>query len=125
MFYKEFFSSNAYFQILSFNNQSYSKWGFPHSSVSKESACNAGDQVQFLGQEDPLGKEMAIHSNILAWRIPRTEEPSGLQSMGFKESYTTERLSFSLFIKNGNDASRNRLKKHASGSTQIDVVKSF
>ena len=35
-----------------------------------------------LGQEDPLEKEMASHSSILAWRIPRTEEPGGLQSMG-------------------------------------------
>ena len=39
-------------------------------------------QVQFLGQEDPLEKEMATHSSILAWRIPWTEEPGGLQSMG-------------------------------------------
>ena len=68
---------------------SMTEWGFPHSSVSKESACNAGDQVQFLGQEDPLGKEMAIHSNILAWRIPWTEEPGRLQSMGSQESDTT------------------------------------
>ena len=37
--------------------------------------------VQFLGQEDPLEKEMATHSSILAWRIPWTEEPGGLQSM--------------------------------------------
>ena len=36
---------------------------------------------QFLGQEDPLEKGMATHSSILAWRIPWTEEPSGLQSM--------------------------------------------
>ena len=36
--------------------------------------------VQSLGQEDPLEKEMATHSNILAWEIPRTEEPGGLQS---------------------------------------------
>ena len=35
-----------------------------------------------LGQEDPLEKEMATHSNILAWRIPWTEEPGGLYSMG-------------------------------------------
>ena len=41
-----------------------------------------GTQVQSLGQEDPLGKEMATHSSILAWRIPWTEEPEGLQSMG-------------------------------------------
>ena len=38
-------------------------------------------QVQLLGQEDPLEKEMATHSSILAWKIPGTEEPDGLQSM--------------------------------------------
>ena len=38
--------------------------------------------VLFLGQEDPLEKRMATHSSILAWRIPWTEEPGGLQSMG-------------------------------------------
>ena len=39
-------------------------------------------QVQFLGPEAPLEKERATHSSILAWRIPWTEEPGGLQSMG-------------------------------------------
>ena len=39
-------------------------------------------QVRFLGQEDPLEKEMAIHSSILVWKIPWTEEPDRLQSMG-------------------------------------------
>ena len=39
-------------------------------------------QIQALGQEDPLEKEMATHSSIPAWRIPWTEEPGGLQSMG-------------------------------------------
>ena len=48
--------------------------------------------VRFLGQEDPLEKEMAIYSSILAWRIPWTEEPGGLQSMGSQESDTTWRL---------------------------------
>ena len=38
--------------------------------------------VQFLGPEDPLDKEMATHSSILAWKIPRTEEPRKLQFMG-------------------------------------------
>ena len=38
--------------------------------------------VQYLGQEDPLGKEMETHSSILALEIPWTEEPGGLQSMG-------------------------------------------
>ena len=39
-------------------------------------------QVQSLGQEDPLEEEMTAHSSVLAWRIPWTEEPGGLQSMG-------------------------------------------
>ena len=42
-------------------------------------------QVHSLGWEDPLEKEMATHSSILAWRIPWTEEPGGLQSMGSQE----------------------------------------
>ena len=41
-------------------------------------------QVQSLGQEDPLEKEMATHSSILAWKIPWTEGPDGLQSMGLQ-----------------------------------------
>ena len=45
--------------------------------------------VRSLGQEDPLEKEMATHSSILAWRIPGTEEPGGLQSMGLQESDMT------------------------------------
>ena len=103
--------------------------GFPHSSVGKESPCNAGDPglipglgrstgegigyplryswaslvaqlvknspamqetwVRSLGWEDPLEKGMATHSSILAWRIPWTEEPGRLQSMGCKESDMT------------------------------------
>ena len=43
-------------------------------------------RVQSLGREDPLEKGMATHSSTLAWRIPWTEEPSGLQSMGFSSS---------------------------------------
>ena len=45
--------------------------------------------VRSLGREDPLEKEMATHSSILAWRIPWTEEPGGLQSMGSQESDMT------------------------------------
>ena len=55
--------------------------GFPGGSVVKNLPANAEDTGS-LGQEDPLGKEMATHSSILAWRIPRTEEPGVLQSMG-------------------------------------------
>jgi len=50
--------------------------------------------VRSVGREDPLEKEMATHSSILAWRIPWTEELGGLQSMGRKESDTTERLHY-------------------------------
>ena len=56
--------------------------GFPGGSVSKESACNAGDPGSIPGSGDPLEKETATHSSILAWRIPWTEEPGGPQSMG-------------------------------------------
>ena len=41
--------------------------------------------VQSLGQEDPLEEGMTIHASVLAWRIPWTEEPRGLQSMGSQE----------------------------------------
>ena len=48
-------------------------------------------RVQSPGLEDPLEEEMAAHSSILAWRIPWTEEPGGLQSRGRRESDMTER----------------------------------
>ena len=43
-------------------------------------------QVQSLGRADPLEKEMAAHSSVLAWRIPWTEEPGGLQSTGWQRA---------------------------------------
>ena len=52
--------------------------------------------VRSLSQEDPLQKEMATHSSSLAWRIPRTEEPGGLQSMG-SQSQIRPTLSLSLW----------------------------
>ena len=55
-------------------------------------------QVQSLGQQDLLEKGMATHPSILAWRIPWTEEPGGLQSMGCNESDTTERLTVSVSL---------------------------
>ena len=48
-----------------------------------------GTWVRFLGWGDLLEKEMATHSSILAWRIPGTEEPDGLQPSGSQKSYTT------------------------------------
>ena len=61
----------------------------------KEPVANAGDVRDvgsILGWKDPLEEGMATHSSILAWRIPWTEEPSGLQSRGSQESDTTEHM---------------------------------
>ena len=69
--------------------------------------------VRSLGREDPLEKEMATHSSILAWRIPWTEELGGLQSMGRKESDTTERLHFHL---TGSILESWRFRVHAQGT---------
>ena len=58
---------------------------FPVGSAVKNPPAMQEPQetwVQFLGQEDPLEEGMASHSSILAWRIPWTEEPGGLQSIG-------------------------------------------
>ena len=56
------------------------------AQMLKNFACNVGweTQVQSLGWEDPLEKGIETHSSILAWRIPWTEEPGGLQSMGLQ-----------------------------------------
>ena len=60
-------------------------WGFPGSSDGKKN-LPAMQKMWFLslGWEDPLEKKMATHFSILAWRIPLTEEPGRLQSMGLK-----------------------------------------
>ena len=63
-----------------------------HGKGGKESACKSGDQGSSLGWEDPLEKEMATYSSILAWRIPQAEEPDGLQSMWSQRVGTTEWL---------------------------------
>ena len=55
-------------------------------------------RVWFIGWEDPLEKGMATYSSIVAWEIPWTEEPGGLQPMGRKELDTTEQLTLSLFF---------------------------
>ena len=61
--------------------------GFPSGSVI---ICLSMQETQILslGREDPLGKEMATHSSSLAWEIPWSEEPGGLQSVGLQKSRT-------------------------------------
>ena len=56
--------------------------GFPAAQTVKNLPAMQETQVRSLGWEDPLEKEMATHSSILAWRIPWTEEPGGLQPIG-------------------------------------------
>ena len=74
----------------------------PGGSDGKECTCNAGDLglIPGLGRspgwEDPLEEGMATYSSILAWRIPWTEEPGRVQSVGREESDMTERLSTCL-----------------------------
>ena len=60
-------------------------WAVKNSLAVQETACNTGDPGLLPGLEDPMQKEMATHSSILAWRIPWMEEPAGLQSMGLPE----------------------------------------
>ena len=59
--------------------------GFPGGSDGKESTCSTGDPGSMPGSEDPLEKGMATYSSILAWRIPWTEKPGRLQSMGLQK----------------------------------------
>ena len=63
--------------------------GFPSGASGKEPCCQRRGCRRSLGRED-LEEGLATHPSILAWRIPRTEEPGGLRSMGHKESDTTE-----------------------------------
>jgi len=60
----------------------YSIYASPVAQIVKRLPAMRETRVQFLGREDPLEKEIAIHSSTLAWKIPWTEEPDRLQSMG-------------------------------------------
>ena len=66
--------------------------GFPGGSDSKETACNAGDIGSIPGSERSPGEGVALHSSILAWRIPWTEESGELQSMGLQRVGYIEQL---------------------------------
>ena len=71
--------------------------------------------VQSLGQEDPLEKEMAIHSRILAWRIPWTDEPGRLQSLGSQRvGHDRGTNTFTFFQGSGSMRNPNKQGKLAS-----------
>ena len=89
--------SNAYFRtdflqdglvcFRSVTDICHIRIGLLGGSDGKESACNAETWAQSLGQGNPLEKEMALHSSILAWRLPGTEDPGGLQPWGCRVRY--------------------------------------
>ena len=66
---------------------------FPGGSVVKNLPAKQEMQIRSLGQEEPLEEEMATHSSVLAWEIPWTEGPGGLQSMG------SQRVRYDLMTK--------------------------
>ena len=74
--------------------------GFPSGSEGKVSACNAGNlgSVPGLGRAPTQEKEMAAHSSILAWKIPWTEEPGGLQSMGLQSWTRLSDFTFTFYV---------------------------
>ena len=64
--------------------QSHTIQDFPVVQMVKNLPAMQETWVQSLGQEDPLEKEMATHSSIIAWEVPWTEKPGGLQSVGLQ-----------------------------------------
>ena len=82
--YLQIFSSSQYTRIIYFLFEllAYSQKGSLVAQTVKNLPAMQETWVQSLGQEDPLEKRMAIHSSILAWRIPWTEEPGRIQTMG-------------------------------------------
>ena len=84
------YSIGQYFSVCLYSNSEEIRFmhiynlGFPGGLNGKESACNEGDPGLIPGLKRSLEKGMAIHSSILAWRIPWTEKPYGLQFTGWQ-----------------------------------------
>ena len=76
-------------------------WGFPGGSVVKNPPVKQETWVRSLGREDPLEKGMNAHATILAWEIPRTGEPGGLESRGRKSqnSHSGQTTTAGMLIK--------------------------
>ena len=77
--------------------------------------------VRSLGREDPLEEEMATHSSILAWKIPWTEEPRGLQSRGSQTVGTTEQLTLTEFVGSRPDRSLLQTVTPALSSSRVNI----
>ena len=89
-------------------------WAFPIAQLVKNLPAMQEIQVRSLGREDPLEKEMAVHSSILAWRIPRTEEPGGLQSTGSQRGEHDWATSLSLSCHLISDTNNTSFMCHSS-----------
>ena len=97
--------------------------GFPGGSDGKESVYNAGDLGSILGREDALEKKMPTPLGILAWRIPRTEEPGGLQSVGsqrVKHAWATNTLAFQAVHGKTNNFDELIICFNRSSNTNLD-----
>ena len=96
--------------------------------VVKSPPPNAGDEmwVQSLGGEDPLEEGMATHSSILAWRIPRTEEPGRLQPMGSQrvgqDGSTQAHTHWELRSHNPHSTAKNRVQRGDDGGLKQGVL---
>ena len=87
----------SWVHMLLFSSCYYPFLGFPGGAMVKE-LPTVWETCQSLSQEGPLEKGVASHSNILAWRIPWTEEPGGLQSMGSQRVRHNRATNFSLSL---------------------------
>ena len=78
--------------------------GFPVGSMVKNLSANAGDTGLIPGSGRYPGEEIATHSNILAWKIPQTDEPGGLQSMELQRVRYDWAHTYSKYIRNSNNS---------------------
>ena len=104
--------------------------GFPGTSDGKESTCNVGDRGSTPGLGRSTKEGIETHSKILAWKIPWTEDPGRLQSMGSLRVNTTERLHFYFSLScigegNGNPLQCSCLENPKDGGTWWAAVSGF
>ena len=90
-----FFLSQSSWTFNNFIGRLFKETGFPGGAGGKEPDCQRTDvkDLPSLGREDPLEEGVAVRSGVLAWRVPWTEEPGGLRSVGCSESAVVKRLS--------------------------------